>query len=114
MKLRHAAALALVGWYLMVSPPDSNNPVQIFTFQDKNGQLSVDEVFAPNLNAPLSEWHHGSIFASRNDCEATRQRLRSTIERHRQKSTTRSEDAFDTTLTSAGCVRTDDPRLKEK
>jgi hypothetical protein len=52
MNRRHAAVLALVGWYLVLPPPDINNPVQTFTFQDKNGHRSLREVFAPNLNAP--------------------------------------------------------------
>jgi hypothetical protein len=38
MKPRHAAALALVGWYLMVPPPMDGNPQ------------------TPDLSAPLSKW----------------------------------------------------------
>jgi hypothetical protein len=41
MNLRHAAALALVGWYLMVPPYNEN-------------------VFRCDLNAPLTEWRHHS------------------------------------------------------
>src|SRR5216683_7713449 len=38
MKPRHAAALALVGWYVMVPPPVIHSSVPV------------------NLGAPLSEW----------------------------------------------------------
>ena len=45
MNLRHAAALALVGWYLM-SPP-----IQAFK-----------ESPVPELSAPLSQWTSVSAF----------------------------------------------------
>jgi hypothetical protein len=48
MKLRHAAALALVGWYLMIPPALPN------------GQ--------PNLGAPLSQWGQGGDFDTAAAC----------------------------------------------
>jgi hypothetical protein len=45
MKSRHAAALALVGWYLMLPPAGTD------------GKL-------PNVNAPLSIWHQAGAFHS--------------------------------------------------
>jgi hypothetical protein len=51
MKPRHAAALALVGWYLMVPPPVLHS------------SLPVD------LGAPLSEWRLFSLHDSVADCE---------------------------------------------
>jgi hypothetical protein len=53
MKLRHAAALALVVWYLIVPPPVIHSSVPV------------------DLDAPLSKW---GIFSSHNsaaDCEQT-------------------------------------------
>jgi hypothetical protein len=51
MKSRHAAALALAGWYLMVPPPllHGNPPV--------------------DLDAPLSEWRLFSMHKSAAECE---------------------------------------------
>jgi hypothetical protein len=53
MKPRHAAALALVGWYLM-TPPVSDHGAIIY--QD----------------APLSQWTKAQLFDSESDCEAKR------------------------------------------
>ena len=51
MKLRHAAALALVGWYLMVPPP-----------------IGKGEMI--DLKAPLAKWNHWgeSPFKTEKDC----------------------------------------------
>jgi hypothetical protein len=51
MKPRHAAELALVGWYLMVPPPvlHGNPPV--------------------DLEAPLSKWTLFSMYDSAAECE---------------------------------------------
>ena len=54
MKPRHAAALALVGWYLMVPP--------LF----KKG---ID------LNAPPSQWEHRQAFDTADRCESTKDDL---------------------------------------
>ena len=51
MNARHAAALALVGWYLMVPPPVPHSG------------LPVD------LDAPLSKWGLFSIHTSAAECE---------------------------------------------
>ena len=57
MNLRHAAALALVGWYLMVPQPDPPEKT---------------------ANTPLSEWKriHMGTFVSPSDCEKEREALR--------------------------------------
>jgi hypothetical protein len=52
MKFRHAAALALVGWYLMTAP--------------------VTEQGAINQDAALSEWTKASHFDAESDCDARR------------------------------------------
>jgi len=49
MNPRHAAALALVGWYLM-EPPFGK--------------------YGPNEMAPLSQWAHPYTFDSARDCES--------------------------------------------
>jgi hypothetical protein len=48
MKLRHAAALALVGWYLMMPPSDGH---------------SIDR------NAPLDKWEVYSGYDTAKECE---------------------------------------------
>jgi hypothetical protein len=48
MKLRHAAALALVGWYLMV-PPENGTAV--------------------NVDAPLSKWFVRTAHDTTSDCQ---------------------------------------------
>ncbi|HYA35912.1 MAG TPA: hypothetical protein VEF03_09835, partial [Candidatus Binataceae bacterium] len=54
MKLHHAAALALVGWYLITPPV-------VFDAQSKSTQ--VDQ------NAPLSQWKVRERFEKQKDCE---------------------------------------------
>ena len=51
MKLRHAAELALVGWYLMVPPIPLNR-------------------FRVDIDAPSSKWEHYQSFDSAEDCES--------------------------------------------
>ena len=52
MNPRHAVALALVGWYLMVPP-----------------QLVVGgRVLSYDLNAPFSKWEQGGSFDSAEEC----------------------------------------------
>lgn len=53
MKPHHAAALALVGWYLMVPPLDSKGNVL--------------------LSAPFNAWEIEMHFDQAGDCEAARQ-----------------------------------------
>ncbi len=57
MKPRHAAALALVGWYLMVPQPDAPEKA---------------------ANAPLSKWKWNQMgtFVSASDCEKEKESLR--------------------------------------
>jgi hypothetical protein len=56
MKPRHAAALALVGWYLMV-PPESHT------------------------TRPLSEWYHISSHDTASECEDDRVKLKDAYKR---------------------------------
>jgi hypothetical protein len=51
MNLRHAAALALVGWYLMVPP-------------------TTHEIL--DIKAPLSQWVYEGAFDKADDCESAR------------------------------------------
>jgi hypothetical protein len=52
MDLRHAAALALVGWYLMMPPIGSDGKIY--------------------YNAPISQWHINSSYDKAAECEEGR------------------------------------------
>jgi hypothetical protein len=54
MKLRHAAALTLVVWYLMAPPVIAKN----------NAWLQED------IFAPLSQWGKAGAFPTKEECEA--------------------------------------------
>jgi hypothetical protein len=113
MNIRHAAALALVGWYLMVPP-------------QTNGQI--------DYTAPLSRWTVAESYDSAAPCremltnlrnDATSQADKATNEitakqkQHERISTEQLLDAMKS-LTAheiafqSACIATDDPRLREK
>jgi hypothetical protein len=128
MTLRHAATLALVGWYLMTPPPHPDPVTGL-----PNG--------VPNLSAPFEYWQNEGSFDSAKDCNSM---LESNIQLSRQiEANVRSEhkseqqelaeeDKSDhdaklpkgwmrgmrhyglTAAMSAQCIATDDPRLKGK
>jgi hypothetical protein len=86
MKLRHVAALALVGSNLT------------FSFYGINGgQISYDS------NSPLNRWSILKSFDSASECEAARAEIRDREKKERQN--------FKIILR---CVSSDDPRLKAK
>jgi hypothetical protein len=96
MNLRHAAALALVGWYLMVPPVVC-----------EKGKCTAE------LNAPFSQWHRSRKSAgSESNCEEARPRVRAAVDKAIKDVSARPE--FDKALTAGLCVSSDDPRLKEK
>ena len=90
MNLRHAAVLALVGWYLMVPPALSHGP--------KDGQIE-----------PLPYWSMAGAFEVEKDCDAERLRLSKFNPNLGSYRGLPPEEIYD-----VQCVATDDPRLKEK
>jgi len=91
MTLRKAAALALVGWYLMMPPWGK-------------------------LNAPLSEWVVYQSFDSAENCAAARKVLVDYLANYKGMAMTLITQSggnlqFDGSV--ATCIATDDPRLKE-
>ena len=105
MKLRHTAALALMGWYLLV-PPASCKP----------GWLSEWKPLP--CTAPLSEWIVTLLFSSSEKCAAERE---ADIAYGRQEATSfrgssnkqlvdSTEGLYWRALTER-CISTDDPRL---
>jgi hypothetical protein len=84
MRPRHAAALALVGWYLMVPP-----------LVRKQNTLQED------TSQPLSKWTQFRAFDSAQDCERDRDSIL------KARETVNYADAL-----QDRCVESDDPRLK--
>lgn len=108
MNLRHAAALASVGWYLMAPPiaPDSHGHA---TGRVLNG-------------LPLSTWEQLSSFDTAKGCEdyqweqVTSMASTTTAAKKRAQSEEqlRRLDAAWGQIDLAKCIASDDPRLKEK
>jgi|SRR5208337_1710671 len=108
MKSRHAATLAVVGWYLMMPPfirvrPDARDP-------------SRDRVVLDS-NAPLSKWFWSGSFDSVDACQRSQEK--EIAETQRRNSLSPSPPAeidrnVEMAFWEARCIATDDPRLKEK
>lgn len=110
MNLRHAATLALVGWYLM-GPP--------ILHPDENSKML-------GLEAPLSLWETIDEFDSIKACKDERFRteqngfiLEKETDTERAKNpvtgmTPEQMHSRAIELTLVRCVASDDPRLKEK
>jgi hypothetical protein len=89
MKSCHAAALALVGWYLMVPPPG----------------------YPPSGSEGIRHWQILSSFDSARECEAERASVKRSAADSAAKSET-SEPGLQSRL-FAVCIATDDPGLEE-
>ena len=116
MKTRHAAALALVGWYLMFPPV---HPAMIFPSDQKFKQGSL------NLKAPLHEWWIAewrcntssnassteipmcSVFRTSNECKAAIASMKLT-----NPHTGVEVKMRDDWKASAQCINADDAELK--
>ena len=104
MKPRHAAALALVGWYLM--SPLGTNPLTKGRWFDKD--------------APLSTWYLERSFDTAEGCDRARQKkcdeasskIKTLSESHSIQASAHAQilaaDKFNQ------CIETDDPRLNEQ
>jgi hypothetical protein len=105
MKLRHAAALAIVVWYLMIPPIGADNKV--------------------DAHAPLSTWRKGVSFNSQKECDDS---LQDAIQNpmtpdeyqaaaqatRKAKMHPLSESEMTKRTAESQCVAADDPRLKAK
>jgi len=116
MKPRHAAALALVGWYLIMPPPGPPRSTGANTAP-------------PNDNAPFNQWTIRNSFDSAQACDAAKQKDLDTAATDLNKQDQLAEqrqglwpdnfsdqeflvaDQFEY-ATEALCISTDDPRLK--
>jgi hypothetical protein len=112
MNFRHAAALALVGWYLMVPPPQSP-PAALATNID-----AINAYRRMPQRLPLSQWNMIESFDSDEDCRACELAASKEKEYDFPKRSTK----IDMNAVAAGyshyagvwgrCIASDDPRLK--
>ena len=89
MKTRHAAALALVGWFLLIPPTSRDHPTG-------------------NADAPLSQWgKRPTTFRNEAECEHV-------LDRDRRATNKKNRQVGLRFYNKAQCVSADDLRLKEK
>jgi hypothetical protein len=101
MKLRHTAALALTGWYLMLAPRTSDTlPVTY------------------DATAPLGQWNVVGSYDTAAECDKGKHEIPNQILQNRDKMTAEKKVAATQTVTnllsSSDCIASDDPRLKSK
>jgi hypothetical protein len=98
MKPQLAAALALVGWYLM-TPPPSKAP-------------NVGWVVSPS--DPLNEWRHIASYDTAAECETARDALNKQGWRliNANKDPFSNDAAIGQQDASVECIATDNPRFK--
>jgi hypothetical protein len=103
MKSTHAAALALVGWYLMVPP------IRLGKSGSDGGHAWGE--YSIESQAPLRNWTRAQFpqeFKYKTDCQRV-------ISKHCNRGSDGDGTSyFEGSLCSAQCIASDDPRLKEK
>jgi hypothetical protein len=86
---RHAVALAVLGWYLMMPPTGHDYPMG-------------------NADAPLSQWiRRPTVYRDKGECEQV-------LDRHRRLKNSKNKQIAVKFYKQAQCIATDDPRLKEE
>jgi hypothetical protein len=89
MKLRHAAALALFGWYLIIPPTGREHPMG-------------------DVDAPLGRWvKRPTVYRNKDECEHV-------LDRHIRLTHAKNRQTVVRFWKQAQCIATDDPRLKAK
>ncbi len=87
MKLSHAAALALLGWYLMMPPTSRDFPMG-------------------NVDAPLTQWvKRPTTYRDKAECEHV-------LDQRKRLSNAKNRQLTVRFYKQAQCVSADDPRLK--
>jgi hypothetical protein len=141
MKLRNAAALAIVGGYLMALPrppiwagsgwyllePFVRKGVTDEEILRDNPNLKsatvqqlhdIAPAYMGDWDAPLDAWIHAASFDTAADCEAARLRLvkaaKAAEPEFRRKYPNGYPTLETTLLLASRCIATDDPRLKSK
>ena len=119
MNLRHAAVLALVGWYLIVPPPHSDKS-RCGRYADPCAPLSqwyfYNESSRWDWKAPVDR-PHALKFDSEERCEAKRNEKYTSWVAAKHPPPFWHEGAINAATefaSHAQCIATDDPRFKEK
>jgi hypothetical protein len=99
VRFAHAAAFALVGWYLMVPGEDVKNPI---------AQLRVYRSYDTASECQAAMDAHRSVL---NEHEQDHSRFKKLTPEERVKEATK-EAEWEYEFGFAQCVATDDPRLK--
>jgi hypothetical protein len=108
MKPRHAAALASIGWYLMVPQASRRMPLLLET------------------NKSLSQWETRQSFDTARECEAAQHKIHAYLEAatSQRRNEAGSQKAYvddpvsqmlwteEAKIATSKCIATDDPRLK--
>ena len=111
MKPRHASALALVGWYLIVPPASDWKRFQ--AVEEVSGYFAHLGPFYP---APFEKWKKLGEFYSQANCESARQsilRRDGTITEQPMLPNGSMPSANQYQASHATCIASEDPRLKE-
>jgi hypothetical protein len=142
VKIRHAAALASVGWYLMTPPSQEQldstchggNPsvmdhvVALISREDADKvrtRRCDQEGIEVALDAPLSIWDQSGEFETLKECKVEQQKpmteqdkMKAALALSVMRESGIAKDTLMSSLNlaraSAKCVASDDPRLKEK
>jgi hypothetical protein len=143
MKFHHTAALALVGWYLMVPPTQEqldstcrgdSGPSVMDHVAALIGRDDADKVHARRcdqegievaLDAPLSAWVQSDEFETLKECKVEREKpmteqdkMKTALALSVMRESGVTKDALMSSLNlaraSAKCIASDDPRLKER
>jgi len=106
MSIHHAAALALVGWYLMTPPFVSVGP----NLHDASLDRSI-----PDSEAPLSKWQWSGSFDSVASCQHEQEKQITEAQKRELALPVAERDReVEIDFWLGECIATDDPRLKEK
>jgi hypothetical protein len=93
MNLRHAAALSLMAWYLIIPPA-------------RNG-----------IVPPVSEWRHAGVFENADDCATARNLVVDACRQDRGIVSSEDEESGRLgcimTIALSQCIASDDPRLEK-
>ncbi len=103
MNPRHAAALALVGWYLMMPPPKS---IVILPRANLTTQWTTPDHLPP----PLAKWLIEDGYDSATQCSESKQQMMQSAADPKNPMNPMARAEW----LGIQCIATDDPRLKEK
>ena len=120
MKIRHVAALTVVGWYLMVPPEIESNPEGIRRAQQAGVLATKPEDQFKAAPAQPSQWAVAASFDSAAECEASKTKMKTVASTKASALLPKAweedeNEAFRLVRERAAvCFSTDDPRLKGK